>query len=304
MIAVYGRLDDPPVSLLIDALQEASLAYCLLDIRSLGDDEIRLPGNLDGGCRGRLRVAGQQWPLADFHSVYARPLDPPCRGVGAVRAAAAQRFSASFVDWLDGAQAFVVSRPRAMLANASKPLQAQWIGDGGFRVPPTLVTNDEAEARAFWREHGRVVFKSTSGVRSIVQELDECSAARLPLLGALPVQFQAWVPGVDLRVHVVGKRTFAAEIRSGATDYRYAGASGAAIELAAVELPNDVALRCIELSLAMELPLSGIDLRRRPDGEYVCFEVNPMPAYSYYESQTGLPISHALAQLLHAGRLG
>ena len=63
-------------------------------------------------------------------------------------------------------------------------------------------------------------------------------------------------------------------------------------------MPVDVASRCVELAEALDLPLAGIDLRRRPDGQYVCFEVNPMPAYSYYESNTGLPISLALADLL------
>jgi glutathione synthase/RimK-type ligase-like ATP-grasp enzyme len=54
----------------------------------------------------------------------------------------------------------------------------------------------------------------------------------------------------------------------------------------------------VDLAQALDLPLAGIDLRQRPDGQYLCFEVNPMPAYSYYESNTGLPISLALADLL------
>ena len=46
------------------------------------------------------------------------------------------------------------------------------------------------------------------------------------------------------------------------------------------------------------LPLAGIDLRRTPDGRYVCFEVNPSPAFSFYERRTGLPIAHAIARHL------
>ena len=51
---------------------------------------------------------------------------------------------------------------------------------------------------------------------------------------------------------------------------------------------------------ALDLPLAGIDLRLRPDGAYLCFAVNPMPAHRYYESNTGLPISLALAHFLAA----
>jgi D-alanine-D-alanine ligase-like ATP-grasp enzyme len=44
--------------------------------------------------------------------------------------------------------------------------------------------------------------------------------------------------------------------------------------------------------------MCGIDLRRRADGSYVCFEVNPMPAFSYYETNTGQPIARTLAEFL------
>ncbi len=200
------------------------------------------------------------------------------------------------------AAALVVNQPRTMHANGSKPLQIQLIGDAGFLVPETLVTSDEAEARAFWRQYGRVVYKSASGVRSIVQELDECAAVRLGRLAMLPIQFQEFVPGVDVRVHVVGDRCFAAEIVGSGIDYRYSTRHGGEATLTATELTSDLAARCVAVSRQMELPLSGIDLRRRPDGAYVCFEVSPMPAYTYFEAHTGLQIGRALSDLLMAGQ--
>jgi hypothetical protein len=45
----------------------------------------------------------------------------------------------------------------------------------------------------------------------------------------------------------------------------------------------------------MGLRFSGIDMRITPDGQVVCFEVNPCPAYTYYEGHTGQPIARALA---------
>jgi glutathione synthase/RimK-type ligase-like ATP-grasp enzyme len=44
------------------------------------------------------------------------------------------------------------------------------------------------------------------------------------------------------------------------------------------------------------LAFSGIDLRIAPDRSVYCFEVNPSPVYSYYESHTGQAISLALAR--------
>ena len=297
MILIYGRLDDPPLSSVVDALQEEGAPYVIVEQSALAREELSLDVG-PHGIDGVLVVAGQELPLSSVHSIYARPLELPS---DAAKAARARLMQEQLLEWLDVSPALVVNRPRAMRANASKPLQIQLIGEAGFLVPETLVTSDPAEARAFWRDHGRVIYKSISGVRSIVQELDDRSAERLTRLSALPVQFQAFVPGIDVRVHVVGDRTFAAAISGSGIDYRYSSRHGGTVTMTAIELPTEVATRCVTLSRSMELPLSGIDLRQRPDGAYVCLEVNPMPAYVYFEGQTGLPIGQALAELLVNG---
>jgi glutathione synthase/RimK-type ligase-like ATP-grasp enzyme len=61
---------------------------------------------------------------------------------------------------------------------------------------------------------------------------------------------------------------------------------------------DDLAAQCLALAQDLELPLAGIDLKVTPQDEVYCFEVNPSPAYSYYESQTGQPISAAIARYL------
>ncbi len=300
MILIYGRMDDPPLSTTVEALQEIGAEYVLVEQGALDCEELDIQVGPDG-VTGHLIAGGQYVPLESLHSVYARPLEIPSHPGDPHAAAHAQRLHEQLFEWLDVAPALVVNRPRTMQANGSKPLQIQLIGEAGFLVPETLVTSDEAEARGFWQQHGRVVYKSISGVRSIVQELDEHAATRLGQLRLLPVQFQQFVPGVDIRVHVVDDRAFAAEIVGVGVDYRYSARHGGEARLTATELPPDLEERCVMLSRRMGLPLSGIDLRRRPDGTYVCFEVNPMPAYSYFEAHTGLPISGALAELLFNG---
>jgi glutathione synthase/RimK-type ligase-like ATP-grasp enzyme len=302
VIVVFGRPEDPPVALLLAALQAQGAAYAFLDDRHL-DSEGLVVALGPGGLDGRLIAARREIALQEIGAVYARLLDlGPFSDPAA--AARARAFSEIFLEWLDLAPALVVNRPRAMASNASKPYQTQLIARAGFAVPETIVTDDPAEVAAFRRTHGRLVFKSASGVRSIVEELGERHAARLERVRDLPTQFQALVPGVDVRVHVVGEEVFATEIASEATDYRYAARSGRAAKLCAVELDQAARTRCVAVAQALSLPLCGIDLRRRPDGGWVCFEVNPMPAYSYYEGETGAPISDALARLLirHAVR--
>ena len=52
------------------------------------------------------------------------------------------------------------------------------------------------------------------------------------------------------------------------------------------------------MTLDMGLYLSGIDLRRTEDNRYYCFEVNPSPAFTWYEMLTGMPITNSVAEMM------
>jgi glutathione synthase/RimK-type ligase-like ATP-grasp enzyme len=206
---------------------------------------------------------------------------------------------AVLIRWCEIASARVVNRTAPMGSNSSKPYQAQLIRHYGFEVPETLVTNDPDRVVDFRGRHERIIYKSISGVRSIVQTFDDKDVARLPSLRWCPAQFQEYVAGLEVRVHVVGTRTFATRIASAATDYRYATMQvDAAAELSATDIDPDVAQRCVRLAEGLGLVFAGIDLKFAPDGRVFCFEVNPCPGYSYFESHTGQPIARAVAEYL------
>jgi glutathione synthase/RimK-type ligase-like ATP-grasp enzyme len=190
-----------------------------------------------------------------------------------------------------------------MASNDSKPRQLLAIEAAGFLVPDTLVTNDAEELAEFRRAHGTVVYKSTSGIRSIVNVLDAEAdlSARTARLATCPTQFQERICGDDYRVHVVGDRVFATRIVTDAIDYRYAGASGKARSMAAAVLPDEVSARAVSLTRALGLLVSGVDLRCSPEGRWYCFEVNTSPAFSWFEQYTGQPIGAAIARLLSGG---
>ena len=78
----------------------------------------------------------------------------------------------------------------------------------------------------------------------------------------------------------------------------YGNHLGQGARLSPVELPEDVQAACLQLAADLELAFAGIDLRMTPKREFYCFEVNPSPAYSYYETSTGQPISKALDRSL------
>jgi glutathione synthase/RimK-type ligase-like ATP-grasp enzyme len=186
-----------------------------------------------------------------------------------------------------------------MATNISKPYQSQLIRHHGFLIPDTLITNDPQLVREFQARHGRVIYKSISAARSIVQTLEESDFERIQQIRWCPTQFQAFIEGTNLRVHVVGDHVFGTAVRSEATDYRYAVRQvGSDAELREVELSEGLSEQCVNLTKALGLVFSGIDLKVTPSNEVFCFEVNPSPGFSYYESHTGQPISAAVAYCL------
>jgi glutathione synthase/RimK-type ligase-like ATP-grasp enzyme len=288
MIVLFGWGTDSALARTAETAGRLGVDVVLVDQERLTGHDLR---------DGVLTLPGGRVRLGDVRAAYARPLAvvaPP----GSAAYDVEQRVLSEMVTWLDVADARIVNRPRAMHSNSSKPFQAQVIARVGFEVPESLVTNDPDQVRRFADRLGPLVFKSTSGIRSIVRRVDEGYADRLERVRALPTQFQALVEGEDVRVHVVAGEVFATRICSDATDYRYAGRDGLDADLVATELPGPVAQRCVDLARVLGLPLVGIDLRETPDGRFVCFEANPMPGYSYFESQTGQPISEHLVRYL------
>jgi glutathione synthase/RimK-type ligase-like ATP-grasp enzyme len=101
-----------------------------------------------------------------------------------------------------------------------------------------------------------------------------------------------------VRVHVIGEDVFATAVATAATDYRYAHRDGFEAAFSATTLTGELSERCIRLARALRLGFAGIDLKIAPDGRVFCFEVNPSPAFSYYEENTGQPIACAVARHL------
>jgi glutathione synthase/RimK-type ligase-like ATP-grasp enzyme len=200
---------------------------------------------------------------------------------------------------LDALTCTVINRLLGGMSNMSKPHQSLIIRGCGLAVPETLVTNDPIAARAFIDKYeGAVITKSISGVRSVVRQVGPAHRARLALLRHGPAQFQELIGGTDIRVHVVGDRCFATRIESTAVDYRYAPLEGGNVVMTSTTLPESIEKACFAVARQLDLVLAGIDLKLTPHGEYICFEVNPAPAFIAYEAVTRQAISTAVAEAL------
>jgi hypothetical protein len=307
MILICGSLADSVTELVCARLEDCGYEYRFLDLERYPEghtvDFEWKNAQVDGFFTG----PGWRVELDELTGVYPRFLGTQGRGLlpdvpAALRPAIYSEAESGLVALFEYLPCAVVNRLRGGMSNNSKPYQGLLLAECGLRTPETLVTNDPDEAAAFVEAcSGEVIYKSLSGIRSIVRRLSQEHLTRLPLLRHGPAQFQRFVPGTNVRVHVVGDRLFTTRVRSDAVDYRYAHQDGKDCELEPAELDPEVAAACLRAAQRFDLLIAGIDLKITPDGEVFCFEINPSPTFNYYELSTGQAISLALAELLHRG---
>ena len=294
-VLLWGIDGDAPLDQVREALQRHPCRVVFLDQRQ--DAEVDVTLSVTPTLHGALRLGEACLDLAEVSALYLRPFDPRDLPSCADRDgsfAHALTVQDVLLSWAELTPALVLNRPSDMAANNSKPYQARWIESLGFRIPSTLLTTDPIAAHAFLRQHGRVIYKSISGVRSIVSRVTDEHLGRFENIAACPTQFQEYIDGREYRVHVVHDTVIATEIVSSADDYRYASD----VQMRAVTLPEAVTSRCRMLARVMRLPLAGLDLRCSSAGEWYCLEVNPSPGFTFFEQHTGQPIAQHLARLL------
>ncbi|MFD4577525.1 ATP-grasp ribosomal peptide maturase [Streptomyces sp. NPDC058417] len=266
-------------------------------------------GTCPAPVAGQLRTPSRTVDLGQVRSVYWRRPRWPAFGHldadDARFAAAHTRYGLGGILYaLDGP--LWVNHPLRNAAADYKPAQLALAQRLGLTVPPTLVTNDPDEARAFAARHDQVIFKTlrwtpyqrdgvpVTGWADPVtaQEIDDSVAVT-------PHLFQAVVDkDADLRVVVVGREVFAVRIESGMLDWRK---NYAALSYRVVDLPGPVQsalLACLE---HFGLVSGSFDLAVDKAGDPWWLELNPNGQWGWLEEATGLPISAAFARLLTQG---
>jgi RimK-like ATP-grasp domain len=301
-ILIWGIPQDPPTASVREVLEQIGCPVVFLDQRAVCDTAVELV--VGAAVDGLLRAGSETINLASVKSAYLRPYDSRKMPIvaSAGRNSEVWRHALEVEDilmsWCDLTPALVLNRPSDAAANSSKPYQASWIESFGFLIPDTLITTDPDVALKFWQQHGRVIYKSVSASRSTVSCLTPEHRQRFNSITSCPTQFQQYVPGTEYRVHVVGEEVFACAVISDADDYRVANAH---VDMYPCGLPSDLADQCKTLARSMNLLLAGLDLRCTPDGDWYCFEVNPSPAFTFFQQVTGQPIAESVAQLLASG---
>jgi glutathione synthase/RimK-type ligase-like ATP-grasp enzyme len=312
-VLVWGVASEPPIAAVLAELSQLGADIVVVHPRQLAEVDIDVEIDATRALRGSIVIDDRRANLNDISGAYIRPIEPelvpglarrPVSDPLVVRARKAHDALIAFTEVapsLTGCQ--VVNRLSSMGSNMSKPYQAQAILRHGFASPTTLITDNPDEVLAFESEFGPLIYKSISGVRSVVTEFKRATdLERLQRLRWCPVQFQERLEGPDVRVHVIGREVYAARIEAAGVDYRYSGTqTGVDAKISPHNLSPAIGAQCVRLAADLGLAFAGIDLKLVPDGRVACFEVNPSPGFSWFEQESGLPIANAVARYLLSG---
>lgn len=303
MIIVAGIPSERPLKWVIDELGDLNSEYMLFNQREFQSIELNFSIE-NGSLAGILKIKETQYDLADVSGVYVRLMDenslPEIENepVDSAKRIKCRKVHQALIDFCEICPGKIVNRHSAMTSNSSKPYQTQLIRKYGLLIPDTLITNEPKKVLEFNQLHKKIIYKSISSVRSIVQIFKETDKQNLNRILHCPVQFQQFVEGTNVRVHVIGERIFATSIETETVDYRYASKYKAKSKLRPYDLDSNTKEKCIKLTKGLGLDFSGIDLKICKDNQIFCFEVNPSPAYSFYEANANQPISKAVAEYL------
>jgi glutathione synthase/RimK-type ligase-like ATP-grasp enzyme len=210
-----------------------------------------------------------------------------------------------------------VSDVPAIIRAEHKPLQLLLAEDFGLRVPSTMITSDAEAATAFVESQPATVIKPLCSAALAGDVRHAFLAVRVHgtdgLAGELvnlkwaPAVFQRAIDAVaDLRVTIVGDEVFVARLdvdreaigQPGIRDWRIRQTDGLPPFEPDGTLSKQIRRACREMTRALGLKFSAIDLVVDVHGDVWFLELNPNGQWGFVELATGQPIGAAMAALL------
>jgi glutathione synthase/RimK-type ligase-like ATP-grasp enzyme len=212
--------------------------------------------------------------------------------------------------------------PSATRMANRKPVQLQTALTIGLRIPHSCIGNSWVAAKSFFDEMGSrpVIMKPVGSAFARLNHKAKDKSGRNKVIYTRIVDKELFISNknsisncpfvlqeainkdFDVRVTVVGTKTFAVSIRTSAgagdpnfLDWRRLNAKR---YYAAHTLPKSLAHRCVQLTQELGLHFGCLDFGYSRERGYVFFEINPQGQWTPSEILAGHPISFTLAKFL------
>lgn len=317
-VLVLTALEDVTADLVVASLNRRDCPVARVDPADLGP-ELHFDARIGGPATdwgGRLRTASREVDLGQVAAVYHRRPSPWGRRFQHL---APQTRDFATAEARHGLGGLLFNLPSARYVNHPvtdaradyKPAQLQTAARLGFQVPPTLITNDVAQARMFAAELGPVVYKTLRGLpvgddgragaiwtqRVDPETFDDTMQVTAHL-------FQAEIPKVaDVRVTVVGRRVFAQQIASSTGELDWRNGDWGALEHTPIAVPEPIAAAMFAYLVAFGLVFGCFDFALTGAGdapeEWTYIECNPNGQWGWLPDAE--EIAEAFADVLQEG---
>lgn len=195
---------------------------------------------------------------------------------------------------------------------SNKTHQLRLASKYGINIPPTLLTNDPAEAISFYHKQDSIITKMNTQTaygmgRSVLAmhtyRVEEEHLEDLDSLQHCPMIFQQEIKKKrEYRVVYVSGKFFVGTIDTtqtseGKTDWRKTTQGNAKWEHGS--LPQGLKDKLTKFMNELNLQFGAIDLIEAPSNEFYFLEVNPIGEWGMLEKDLDLPISKAIATSIY-----
>ena len=311
-VLILSSLSDVHARAVMAALAKHKVQVELLDLAEY-PTKLTLTLGFEGASRQFVlkRPSKGMLDLDAVHAVWWRR--PGAFGLPAAlrdashRSLALSEANTAFQGLYAAMHALWINSPALDTVAGHKPYQLAVSQSLDLEIPPTRMTSDPEEARAFWKEcDGDVIYKQFLALPETWAETRKLGKAEIGLsdsaIQIAPVIFQRHIAAVaDLRVTIIGDEIFAASTDVRNLEYATDVRLNLDTKYVAHDLPDEIADKLRALMRRLGLVYGAIDLRLTEDGRYVFLEINPAGQFLYIEHSTGQPIAAALASRLAAG---
>ncbi|MFJ1975494.1 ATP-grasp ribosomal peptide maturase [Streptomyces sp. NPDC087903] len=313
-VLIVAAADDWPTDRIVVELENRGVEVFRMDTADF-PQRLALAGRIDQGqaWTGELATEHRTVELSRVGAVYYRAPGAfrfPQGMSGPEERFAAAQARAGLGGVLSALECRWVNHPTAMARAEYKPVQLAAARACRLQIPPTLITNRPDDVRAFAAEaDGAVVCKPVASpvlvedgqLKSVyTQRLSPSDLEDLEGIDTTAHLFQAWVSKEhEVRLTVIGERTFAAAIHAGSEaaheDWR---SDYGSLTYTTTTVPKQVADGMRRLMERLQLRYGAADFIVGPDGQWTFLEINPCGQWDWIQGETGLPIAEAIADEL------
>jgi glutathione synthase/RimK-type ligase-like ATP-grasp enzyme len=241
-----------------------------------------------------------------IHSIWWRRTNGFTQMQGAAASKVANFNKSEYTSLLHGALSSldipIINDPHAEARANRKPLQLSVAHSLGLAIPETIISNDPAAIQLFWQKKDQnCIYKTLTPMEGRLLETRRLTAADFAEIDRVrhaPIIVQEIIPGLDIRINVIGAEIFGASaittIKEAELDCRID--PKVKWEKHAIGKKLQQAVEAFVKKLGLQY--GSIDMRLTPDGTYVLFEINPSGQFLFVEIDTGHPLCNAMAALL------